>query len=1025
MNGVHEATLANHSPSRRHRLSILFADLSGSTQLAAAMEAEHYSEMLAAVRDAYRVVVARHGGNIARMQGDGVLAIFGFPETREDDGRRAVEAALELNLLVGALTFEPPLPGGIALQTHSGVHSGMVLVEPGDLVRGRFELVGDPPNIAARLSAVAQAGEVVVSEETLGADKEFFHTGRRLMVELKGVAKPLAVQRVLARTDVANRFQARTRRGLTPLAGREREMDLLGIALASATNGKPEYIAVAGPAGIGKTRVCEEFLRHAERAGCEVHRGYCESYLTAEPLQPFLQILRSMIGMRPNSDDDVGARLHLCLASIDPSLLAYRDDLSRALSAIPRASSTDKGGNTGPENTVAALRAVFEHLAALRPIVVFIDDWQWADATTRMVAGALREIEALPLLFIATMRGRATDDARMNRATIVELGPLGDGETRATIARLLPNADPFFADRLRARCGGNPLFLEELCNAAAQMGGSLAPEHPPGGLAWLDTLIESRVSQLPAEQVKLIRAASVMGDVIPVWLLEEVTGYAGTGPLVRGLIDEDFLFPVDMPATLRFKHGITREAIYMSIGLYERKDLHRRVAVALRGHGTEAVREDIFESLAYHYNAGGQFAEAAQFAELAGNKALAASALDRAQAQYLVALAALDRLAPAPDNYDRWSSIIERLALACVFNPSREPLTVLRRSVTRAEERGDSSAAARAEYWLGYVLYALGDPRTAAYHCERALIAHAGGRSDPLVVQIRATLGQARAASCEYAVALPLLDEAIAIKRRHRSGPRPAVGLAYTLACKGALLGDRSMFDEADACFEEALVAIGDNPHEVRASVLGWRAVVYLWQGRWLEALASATQALAVAERVHSFFIFATDRAMAAFATWAIKPDQEHARTVANSAAWMEARDQRLSISLLYGWLAEMHTVGGSGEDVRYYAARAFACARRDDQLGLAMACRALARSAMGSNPSRLPQHYLDLAFRTARARESRHEVAVTQLCAAEIAVMRGQPAEALRWLDQAEPELETMRMNAHLQRARSFRAAL
>jgi class 3 adenylate cyclase len=283
---------------QRRLLTLLFADLSGSTAMAEWMEAEHYSAMLAGLRTLYERIVPHHGGVIARIQGDGMLAVFGHPEVREDDGRRATEAALELHAAVRELLPPGPRPAdfpGLAL--HSGIHAGIVLVTDGDQMRGRFELLGNAPNIAARLSEAAKRDEIIASEESLGLQSQFFDTGPRFSLQLRGRATPLAAYRVFGRAPVGRRYEASMRRGLAPFVGRGTELTALEAALASALQGRTVWLGMRAGAGVGKTRLTEEFLRRAADQACQIHRGYCESYLSAEPLQPFLQMLRGLDGL--------------------------------------------------------------------------------------------------------------------------------------------------------------------------------------------------------------------------------------------------------------------------------------------------------------------------------------------------------------------------------------------------------------------------------------------------------------------------------------------------------------------------------------------------------------------------------------------------------------------------------------------------------------------------------------------------------------------------------------------------------
>ena len=373
----------------------------------------------------------------------------------------------------------------------------------------------------------------------------------------------------------------------------------------------------------------------------------------------------------------------------------------------------------------------------------------------------------------------------------LQLAPFSETETAAAVSCLLPAADPFTIASINDASGGNALFIEELCHSVAS---GAADEKPAQGSPWLDNLIGARLSRLPPAQADLVRAGAMIGRVIPAWLFEQVTGHSADDPLVTGLAAEDFIFPGEREGTLRFKHGITREAVYGSVGLRERRALHLAIADALRGRGAEEGEEPPYEALAYHFGAAGDDAETALYAELAGDKAVAVSALDRAQVQYKAALAALDRLPASDEGSYRWGRIAQRFGLAGVFDPSRDQLPIFERAVERAGQRRDEAALAWAEYWLGYINYALGEISDAIRHCERGLAAACRVEDDPLAVQIRATLGQARAAAADYDEALALLDEAIAVKRRHRTGAKPPIGFAYSLSCKGFALGDLGRF---------------------------------------------------------------------------------------------------------------------------------------------------------------------------------------------------------------------------------------
>jgi len=1006
---------------RRRYLTMLFSDLSESTRIASAIEAEHYAELLGELRDAYHVLIPRHGGTIVQISGDGILAVFGHPDPREDAGRRAAEAALDLHERVRGLRAD--VAGLPTLTMHTGIHSGLVLLDEGDAERGRFELLGNATNIASRLADIAHADEILISESTLGPESSFFQKSERRYLHLRGKEKPLTVYRIIARAPVTTQFEARTRRGLVPFVGRESELAALESGLAEAIAGKPRFMAVIGPAGLGKTRLAEEFLARATRRQCRVLRGYCDGYLAAEPLQPFLQTLRSLAGLTPRMPPAQAAEaLERMLLEIDPALEAHRTVLLAALSlgaADPQAETK----RPAAEMITAAVRDLFERLAQSAPLVLFVDDLQWADDATRQVLGAIRGLSR-PIFILVAKRNSPDEGFAIGDARGLDLPPLTEDEAAQTIGHLLRVPDPDVVNAIRKSSGGNPLYIEELCHSAAYEGQDRRLSRATLGSAWLNNLIQSRVARLPGPQADLVRVAAVIGNVIPVWLLEKLTGCGEDDALVLALAEQDFLFPGEAPGTLRFKHGITRDVIYDAVGLHQRKDMHLRIAAALVHGGSEASHGENFEALALHFGAGGRPGDAARYAELAGDKAVAASALDRAQSQYRAALTALDQLPPTQANYLRWNAIVQRFGLVCVFDPAREQLGILRRAVELAETNDDRPAIARAQYWLGYVCYALGEPREGALHLELALAAAEEIRDQRFALRIRATLGQARTAAGDYDRGLPLLDEAITM-RRNRALERPAVGFSYTLCCKAAVLGDLGHFEEAQACFDEALDAVKGANHEVEASVLGFRSAVYLWQGRWQDAYDTATDAQRVAERVKSVFLLAADRSLAAYAKWSLDHSPEALQAIVDATAWMESRDKRLNISMNYGWLcmAMQHT--GRIAEMRAYAFHAIDRARAHDRLGLAMTYRALARAAAEGHGRRKAKSYLAAAMKAAEARGSRHDVAATQLCGAEIAAQRGDRAEALSYLDAAEAAFIGMGMAWHLEKAREARRSL
>jgi class 3 adenylate cyclase/tetratricopeptide (TPR) repeat protein len=982
---------------RRHFVTMLFADLSGSTRLSAALEAEHYAALLAQLSHAYWTVVARHGGLVVRIQGDGMLAVFGYPDTGEDDGRRATDAALELHAAVRALRVDALSSSAGPLTLHSGVHAGRVLVGEGDAVKGRLELTGMQPNIAARISAAAGPDEVLVSAGTLGPDRGMFIVASERSLALEGVEEPILGLSIVARAAADHRFEARSRRGQSPFVGRHGLLDTLAAALQEAQVGNARALALVGTPGMGKTRLANHFLDQCQADGLAVVRGYCESNLGAEPLQPFQQMLRALVPPLPGSSGEVLA-LHA-----RERLAQQAPDWHPPAAFLPQALSLDLPGAAElplpPQVVRQSFATLFAAMAARRPLVMFIDDWQWADDGSHQLLDALTRLQA-PLLVLLALRGDVEVSLPPAVASL-DVPPLSDDEATRTVKRWLSQAHPFLVREICSYAGGNPLFLEELCHRAASDAEVQPVVRVHGGEAWLSGLIASRVARLPKAQIELVQSAAVIGHTMPNWLFERITGCAADDPLVRALAEQDLIFPGEQEGTLRFKHGITRDVVYDGVGLRERTRLHLATAHALAARSSDVATTgaEACEALAYHFDAAGEPQQAATYAEAAGDRAVFASALDRAKSQYRMALSALNRIGPSPSVVKRWAAITQRLGLASVFDPSREELPLFERAAELAQASGEVVAIARSRYWLGYLHYALGDAPAALAHLGEARRNASRADDARLGVQIDATLGQALASAGRYREALVLLDAAIEIKRRHRSGAGNAVGLTYSLACKGYALGDQGRFEAAQACFEEALNDTACDQPEVIGSVRGWYGAVRIWQGRYEEAAQLAGEAWREGERVRSLHLMAMGRAVSGCARWRLSGDRQGLDDLREAVGWLSRRGNALFSSLNHGWLADALSTLGDTAGARRHAAQALRRARRSDLLGASLSCRTMCLQAARAGQVEKARRWLDAAQHWAGVRESRREQAENLRCAAELALACGRP-------DQAEPLL-------------------
>jgi class 3 adenylate cyclase/tetratricopeptide (TPR) repeat protein len=1026
-NRVPPALLSRAPAGQRRYATVLFSDVSDSSQHAEQLEAEEYAALLEKFRTFARDVIPRHGGSIARLQGDGVLALFGHQETREDDGRRATQAALELHAAVARLRINRKR-GARSLQLHSGIHAGLVLLIEGDIERGRFDVVGEVPNTAARLCSLAAGGEILVSAETLGPHAHFFDVTPSRRTAIRGRSTPVDVVRVTGSARLERRIDAAARRGVVPIVGRSAPLEsLLQTADRVAMAGRQEAdgpsraatVHISGEPGVGKTRLIDEFQSRLDRKAFQVMQGYCESYLGAEPLQPFMNGLRALLQWQEEAASPLGTAQ---VESIARQLLGVRhaapDEAGSSRPAVPAMSGSAR---------IAAIVELLTLIAGERTLVLILDDWQWADDASRETLHALLTKVRPLMVVLAARSGGLTDDPALIDAEHLLVQPLDAAAGEHAIHAWLPEADPFLVQEIYNRSGGSPLFIEELCHAAAA-GGDLSAEPAVQGVAWINALVASRLARLPVELTECLQLASVIGNVVPIGLLQRVT-HESAALLAQVLVDQDFLMPTAQAGTLRFKHALTRDAVYATVDPTQRRAWHLRVAQTLEASAGEQEAFESLEALSYHYDAAERSEQATTFAVAAGDRAFAAMALDRARAHYLTALRALDMLpALSRPNQLQWCVIAQKLAYTCVFDPldMNESSRMFERAVQLAQQVGDINTLARAEYWMAYVNYGRGRPSDAVRYSEAAL-EHAEASSDlRLVSQVRATLGQSLASAGRYERALPLLADAVEGKRRQsRPGSGTAIGSVYCLARMGYTHGDQGNFDDAHACFEQALVMLGDAVHSVRASINELICAVHLWQGRWVEAREAGFAGADIALRCRSRYLTAMGRALGNCAVWAIDGDEPALRALRDATHWIDARGGAVSTSLNYGWLVEAAVTMGHAAEARQYAAGLVQRARLHDRHGHAMGCRALARMAVSHGKAAVARRYLDAADSSAAFRSSAREQAVNMMARAELALALRAPAEARARLDSAGEAFEKMRMHWHLQRARSLFAAL
>ena len=643
--------------AERRQVTVMFSDLVGSTALSARMDPEDLRELISGYQKCVADTVQRFGGFVAKYMGDGVLIFFGYPQAHEDDAERAVRAGLELVAAVGGLKTHA------ALQTRVGIATGMVVV--GDLIGSGSSqeqaIVGETPNLAARLQGIAEPNSVVIAESTRKLVGNLFELRDIEPQELKGLSGAVRAWAALRPSSVESRFDAFHASGVTELVGREEELELLLRRWSKAKVSEGQVVLLSGEPGIGKSRLTAALL---ERLASEPHtrlRYFCSPQHTDSAFYPIISQMERAAGL---AHDDT---THAKLDKLDAVLAQTSTPIQNAalfaeMLSLPndgRYPALDLAPEERRQKTQEALTAQLVGLTRQRPALMIVEDAHWVDPTSLEVFGrTVDQIKTLPVLLIVTFRPEFNAPwAGRSHVTSLALNRLGEREAAAIIARIVGNKD-LPADvtaEIVERTDGIPLFVEEMTKAVLEAeseddGRQTAAAMPSPALAVPASLHASLMARLdrlgPAKEVAQIGAA--IGREFSHSLLAAVARKpeAELGLALDRLIAAGLLFRQGMPphSSYLFKHALVQDAAYGTLLREPRRALHARIAETLESQFAEIV-ESQPEALARHCTEADLIEKAADLWGKAGQRSLERSALVEAVAQLT---RALDQIASLP-----------------------------------------------------------------------------------------------------------------------------------------------------------------------------------------------------------------------------------------------------------------------------------------------------------------------------------------------------------------------------------------
>ena len=658
--------------AERRQVTVMFSDLVGSTALSARMDPEDLREVISAYQKCVAETVQRFGGFVAKYMGDGVLVYFGYPQAHEDDAERAVRAGLGLVVAVSELKTHA------ALQTRVGIATGLVVV--GDLIGSGASqeqaIVGETPNLAARLQGVAEPNSVVIAESTRKLVGNLFELDDLGSQELKGIAGAVRAWAAVRPSSVESRFEAMHASGVTELVGREEELEMLAAPLVRAKTGEGQVVLLSGEAGIGKSRLIAALRDRLVGKPHTQLRYFCSPQHKDSPLYPIIGQMQHAAGFTHEDSpqaklDKLDAMLAQTSTPVEDAAL-FAEMLSLAndgrypvLSLLPQ------------QRREKTLKALISQICLLErdcPLLLIFEDTHWIDPTSLEALGrAVDRIPKLRVLMIVTFRPEF-EAPWLGRpyVTAITINRLAMREIHEMIDRVVGNK--FLPENVRQdiieRTDGIPLFVEEITKAVmeaksereARQTVALIPSPSLTVPATLHASLMARLDRLgPAKEVAQIGAA--IGREFSHALLAAVAckPEEQLGLSLDRLVAAGLLFRQGVPphANYAFKHVLVRDAAYSTLLRGRRQELHRQIVFVLQREFAELVDSQP-ELLAHHCSEAGMIFEAIEYYLSAAQRATAASNNTEKIAHIARGLSLLEQL-PASDQ--RTGELRKRLTL--------------------------------------------------------------------------------------------------------------------------------------------------------------------------------------------------------------------------------------------------------------------------------------------------------------------------------------------------------------------------
>jgi class 3 adenylate cyclase len=862
----------------RKQVTVLFADVVGSMELSEQTDTELWRGVMERFFSTLCEGIHRFEGTVDKFTGDGAMALFGAPIAHEDHARRACYAALHLQQQLGEWAAELRRDEGLNVSVRMGLNSGEVVVGAiGEDLGMDYTAVGHTVGLAQRMESLAEAGKVYLTADTAALVEGYLALDPLGEFRVKGVSHPLAVYELTGPGSARGRLDVSLARGLSRFVGRDDEMEVLEEALERALHGEASVVGIVGEAGVGKSRLCHEFVQRCRGRGIAVYHATGQAHTSSVPLLPVLQLMRAYFDI-VDQDSDQTARERIAgkLLLLDP---AFADDLPLIFDFLAVPDPERPAARMDPEARQRQLLDLTKRLIRAQsdrePGVTLFEDLHWIDpASEAFVANHVEAVSGTRSFTIVNFRPEYEAPwMSAGHYRSLALAPLGAKETEQMLGGLL-GSHPSLSElpaMIRERTGGNPFFMEEVVQSLVERGNL---EGTPGVFelvrpveqtevpATVHAVLAARIDRLPEREKAVLQSAAVIGKEFAEPVLARVAELEASEleTVLRVLVEGEFLYEQELyPETVyAFKHPLTMEVAYGSQLAVRRASSHAKVATAIAEHEPERLNERA-ALIADHWEAAGETLEAARWhARAAAWTGTHQPVQSREHWQRVRELADSLRDSPEADALALTSRVFILQFAWRLGMGHDEAEEIFRQAERLASRTGDiHTRAILLSVYGGIRGTSDGEPLEFA-ELARQAIALAEEAEDPSLYLTVALSAYALFVVGENEEGVRVLDRAIELADGDPSvGAGVAVGcpLAYCYAFKGGIVAGMGRLDEARELIERGAKLAREQDD---IETLGWSYMWRVWAGynagESEGLIAYAQQALEIAERMGDSF---------------------------------------------------------------------------------------------------------------------------------------------------------------------------